>query len=329
MNGIMKFDNVYIKNWASVAGQKESEGPLKGGFDHMIYDEYFGKTSFEKAESEMCRICINTLLAKCGINTNDIDIALAGDLVNQCVATSYAAKHFEIPFLGLYGACSTAVESLLTAACIISSGNAENALCYASSHFCAAERQYRFPLEYGNQRTPTSQNTVTGCGAFLVSSNRSNIKLTCAVAGRISDNGITDQNNMGAAMATAAYDTIKRYIASQGSLTGTDLIATGDLGAEGHAICAELLERDGICTENILTDCGLMIYDISKQDVHAGGSGCGCVATVAAAKLLPMLQSGEVKKLMIIGTGALLNTNSVLQGESIPSVAHAIVLEKV
>lgn len=325
----MKFDSVYIKSWASVAGQKEAEGPLANMFDHMIYDEYFGKSSFEKAESEMCRICINTLLAKCGINTNDIDIALAGDLVNQCVATSYAAKHFKIPFLGLYGACSTAAESLLTAACIISSGNAENALCYASSHFCTAERQYRFPLEYGNQRTPTSQNTVTGCGAFLVSNAASDIKLTEAVVGVISDNGVTDQNNMGAAMATAAYDTIKRYAALHGSLNGIDMIATGDLGAEGHAICAELLKRGEIDFGGIFTDCGLMIYDIAKQDVHAGGSGCGCIATVAAAKLLPMLQNGEIKKLMLIGTGALLNTNSVLQGESIPSVAHAVVLEKV
>lgn len=329
MNEIMHFNSVYIKNWASVAGQKEAEGPLSSGFDHIIYDEYFGKPSFEKAEIEMCRLCINTLLAKSGVDASEIDIALAGDLVNQCVATSYAAKNFKIPFLGLYGACSTAVEGLLTAACIINGGNAKSALCYASSHFCTAERQYRFPLEYGNQRTPTSQNTVTGCGAFLISQAASDIRLSQAVVGKVSDNGITDQNNMGAAMATAAYDTLKRYIASQGSLKGIDLIATGDLGAEGHAICAELLKRDGICTDNILTDCGLMIYDISKQDVHAGGSGCGCVASVTAAKLLPMLRSGEIKKLMLIGTGALLNTNSVLQGESIPSVAHAIILEKV
>ncbi len=328
MNDIMQFNDVYIQNWASVVGQKEAEGPLYSGFDHMIYDEYFGKSSFEKAESEMCRLCVNTLLAKSGISAEDIDIALAGDLVNQCVATSYAAKNFRIPFLGLYGACSTAAESLLTAACIICSGNAENALCYASSHFCTAERQYRFPLEYGNQRTPTSQNTVTGCGAFLISRAKSDIKIAQAVVGRISDNGITDQNNMGAAMATAAYDTIKRYIAYQGTLDGVDLIATGDLGNEGHAICAELLKRDGICTTNILTDCGLMIYDISKQDVHAGGSGCGCVASVTAAKLLPMLRKGEIKRLMLIGTGALLNTNSVLQGESIPSVAHAVILER-
>lgn len=328
MKDIIELGNVYISNASSVVGQKEADGPIADCFDHLIYDEYFGKDTFEKAESEMCRLCINTLLAKSGLGAGSVNVMCAGDLVNQCVATSYAAKHFSIPYLGLYGACSTAAESLLIASSMISGGIIKNAVCYASSHFCTAERQYRFPLEYGCQRPPTSQNTVTGCGAFLLTDERTDIAVHSAVIGRISDNGIADQNNMGAAMATAAYDTIKRYHTSYG-IEGIDLIATGDLGAEGFNICRDLLLNDSIDVRSKMLDCGLMIYDRQKQDVHAGGSGCGCMAVVAAGKLLPMLKKGEINSLMLVGTGALLNTNSVLQGSSIPSIAHAVVLKRV
>lgn len=328
MMDIIHFGDVYIKASASVVGQKEAEGPISDSFDHLIADEYFGKDTFEKAETEMCRLCINTLLSKAAVSPCDIDVMLAGDLVDQCIATSYAAKHFGVPFLGLYGACSTSAEGLLTAACMIGGRKVRNAVCFASSHFCTAERQYRFPLEYGCQRPPTAQNTVTGCGAFLLTDEKSDIAITEGIIGRISDNGVTDQNNMGAAMATAAFDTIRRYALSK-DIRDIDLIATGDLGAEGFGLCSELLKREGIKLNDRLTDCGLMIYDREKQDVHAGGSGCGCMASVAAGKLIKMLEKREINSLMLVGTGALLNTGSVLQGESIPSIAHAVVLKKV
>ncbi len=329
MKKIITFNDVYLAQTATVVGKLESDGPIGGSFDIFSEDEYFGKNSFEKGETEMCRLCINTLLAKSGLIASDIDVALGGDLVNQCVATSYAAKMFDMPYLGLYGACSTIAEALLISSCLISGKSVSNALAFASSHFCTAERQYRFPLEYGAQRTPTSQNTVTGCGAYLLTNKKSDIRIKEGLIGTIIDNGITDQNNMGAAMATAAVDSIRSYFAqSEYNSDDFDAIVTGDLGQQGNAIAVEMLMRRGLNLRENMYDCGMMIYDLKAQDVHSGGSGCGCLAVVGAARFVKQMLWGSMTRVMFVGTGALLNQNSVLQGNTIPGIAHVVVLER-
>ncbi len=321
----INFKNVYIKASSTIVGKKEYEGPLKHRFDAYEEDEYFGCKSFEDAESEMVRRNLNLLAGKANIDFNSIDLILGGDLINQCVATSFAVSETNIPFLGLYGACSTIIEALICGSEFIENHNGNNAICFASSHFCAAERQYRFPLEYGSTRTPTSQNTVTGTGAFLISNEKQKIKIKSALIGRIIDKGVTDANNMGAAMACAAVDTIKRFFENEfNSINQFDLIATGDLGYEGNAIAREMLNLEGIILEENFTDCGMLIYDSLSQDTHSGGSGCGCIASVSAGHLIKMLEEGSAKNILAIGTGALLNPNSVFQKKSIPAIAHAI-----
>ncbi len=329
MRKIIRYNNVFIENAASVVGQKEAEGPLAAEFDLIDTDAYFGKPTFEKGESEMVRLTVNLLLSKCGRKPQDIDAVLCGDLVNQCASSSFGVKTFGIPHVGIYGACSTCAEGLALGGILIDSGGFEKVISLASSHFCTAERQYRFPLEYGNQRTPTAQNTVTGCGAFMLTGNRSVMRLESSLFGIISDNGVTDQNNMGAAMATAAVDTLSRYFyESNESIDDFDIIATGDLGYEGHGIATELLSHHGIKTDERFTDCGMLIYDAKRQDMHAGGSGCGCMATVLAGYFNRQMQQKQINRIMLIGTGALLNPNTVLQGESIPSVAHLVTIRR-
>ena len=324
-NKHLHFNNVYLNAASSLVGKKEFEGPLCKSFDAYCEDEYFGCKSFDEAESEMARQNINLLLNQANLSFKDIDIAFGGDLINQCTSTSYAINGSELPYIGLYGACSTAIESIICAGVFIESGFADKAIGVTSSHFCSAERQYRFPLEYGSIRTPTSQNTVTGSGAFLLSNCRSKIKVKNAIVGRIIDKGVTDANNMGAAMACAAVDTIKRFFEdSKLSPDDFDLISTGDLGYEGHSISREMLALEGIDIGANYTDCGILIYDKSKQDTHSGGSGCGCVGSVLAGHYFKLLREGTIKNLLVIGTGALLNPNSVFQSRSIPSIAHAV-----
>ena len=330
MRKLLKFKNVYIAASCATVGKKEYEGPLRGRFDSYDEDEYFGKKDFESAESEMARRNLNLLLAKAKSNYDDVDVVVGGDLVNQCTPTCFSLKGTGIPFLGLYGACSTIVESIICSAAFIENGYTSNAVAMASSHFCTAERQFRFPLEYGSTHTPTSQNTVTGAGAFLLENKRSNIKLESAVIGRIIDKGVTDANNMGAAMATAAADTAERFFINSGiSPSEIDLIVTGDLGIEGNAITQELLCRDGYITNSNFTDCGILIYDPEKQDTHSGGSGCGCMASVLASHLIKLMHEDKIKNLLAIATGALLNTDSVMQKRSIPGIAHAVYLRNI
>lgn len=318
-------ENVYINFSASTVGKKEYEGPLGKRFDLYEKDEYFGCKSFEEAESEMVRRNINLLLGKANLGHEDLDLIIGGDLINQCVATSFAIAETKVPFLGLYGACSTVIEAMICAGSFISNGYCDNAISMASSHFCASERQYRFPLEYGNTRTPTSQNTVTGTGAFMLSNKKSNIKLKSAVIGRIIDKGVTDANNMGAAMACAAVDTIKRFFENSDCTPNDfDIITTGDLGYEGHEIAREMLNLEDINLGNNFTDCGIMIYDRKKQDTHSGGSGCGCIASVLAGHIMKALEDGLIKNVLAIGTGALLNPNSVFGKRHIPAIAHAV-----
>ncbi len=323
----LHFNNVYLNYSSATVGKKEYEGPLGDRFDAYEKDEYFGCKSFEEAESEMVRRNINLLIGKANLSFDNIDLIIGGDLINQCVATSFAISDTKIPFLGLYGACSTAVEAIICGSSFIDGGYVNSTIGIASSHFCSSERQYRFPLEYGSIRTPTSQNTVTGTGAFLLSDNKSDIKVKSAIVGRIIDKGVTDANNMGAAMACAAVDTIKRFFEDDNP-NNFDLIITGDLGIEGHSIACEILKLDNLDLGNNFTDCGMLIYDKEKQDTHSGGSGCGCIASVLAGHIMRLFDEGAVKNVLAIGTGALLNPNSVFGKRHIPAVAHAIHLSK-
>lgn len=326
---LIKFDNVFIKDSASVCGIMEMHGPLSGYFDICEPDSYFGKKSWEEAETEMCCQTVNTLLAKTKTKEQEIDLMLGGDLLNQCTATGFTAAGYPTGYLGLYGACSTIAEALIIGSVFVDAQKAVNAIAFASSHFCSSERQFRYPLEYGSQRTPTSQNTVTAAGAFLLTGSPQDICVSSAMIGRVRENGITDANNMGAAMATAAVDTILAYFDKSGEKPSDfDIISTGDLGREGYEIACELFKRCGLDTAGRFTDCGMLIYDMEKQDVGSGGSGCGCAASVCGGFYMNKLKRKEIKKLLLVGTGAMLSPKTVLQKLPIPSVAHAVCIER-
>ncbi len=325
MKDLLFFKNVYVNAASATVGKKEAEGPLADRFDGYETDEYFGCKSFEEAESEMVRRNINLLMSKTDSTFNDVDVIIGGDLINQCTATSFAVAKTNVSYLGLYGACTTFIESIICASAFIKSNNIDSAISIASSHFCSAERQYRFPLEYGSIRTPTAQNTVTGTGAMYLSNKPSSLSVKSAVIGRIIDKGITDANNMGAAMACAAVDSIKRFFKDgHHAPEDFDLIVTGDLGYEGHAIAKEMLGLENINLGDRFSDCGIMIYDKDKQDTHCGGSGCGCIASVLSGHIIRMFEEKKIKNVLAIGTGALLNPNSVFQKQPIPGIAHAV-----
>ncbi len=326
--GIIRFNEVYINEAASVVGVDEGKGPLGNCFDLRESDMRFGESSWEMAEAEMSRRCIELLLHKSGKKAEDVALITGGDLLNQCIASAFAVSGSEIPFLGLYGACSTCAEGLIVASAMAEKTD-KSVISFASSHFCSAEKQYRFPLEYGGQRTPTSQATVTGCGSFLLS-KKGKIKVSEGMIGKVKDGDIHDANNMGAAMAPAAVDTLLRYFEESGtSPTDYDLIATGDLGVEGHELAKELLLKVGIVPGDCFTDCGILIYDMKKQDVHSGGSGCGCSAVVTAGHFCTLLKQGSINNMLLIGTGALLSKISAFQGNVIPAVAHLVKLEAI
>jgi stage V sporulation protein AD len=316
-----------IVGFGNVVGKKEHDGPLGQRFDAHCQDDYFGEKSWEKAERAMQEQALQNALKRAGKNADDLDFLLAGDLLNQCISSSFAARSAKAPFLGLYGACSTMGESLLLASMLVDGGFGTLAAAVTSSHFCTAERQYRTPVAYGGQRTPTAQWTVTGAGAVIVASRGSGPRVTHATVGKIVDKGVTDANNMGAAMAPAAYDTLQAHFQDTGrSPEYYDLIVTGDLGKLGHEIVTDFFAQDGVKLPNY-SDCGLLIYDLERQDVHCGGSGCGCAASVLTGHLLPALKKGELKRVLFCPTGALLSPTSTQQGESIPSVCHAVALE--
>ncbi len=316
--------NSGIEAAASVVGKNEFQGPLGALFDMHDDSDRFDTDTWEKAESEMQRRAFGLAMKKAGVREDDIGALFAGDLLNQCVASSYGLLEYNIPFLGLYGACSTSVEGLLLASVYHSAGHAEKTAVVVSSHYCSAERQYRSPVEYGAQRTPTAQWTVTGAGAFVVG-NGGKAKIRAAMPGIVVEKGINDAANMGAAMAPAALDTLKRFFGESGTKPKDyDLIVTGDLGYEGGAILCDLMLADGYDIRNNYTDCGMLIYSKSEQDKHAGGSGCGCAATVTAAYLLPKIESGELSNVLLMATGAMMSPMSIMQGEAIPAVAHLI-----
>ena len=313
---------------ACTVGGKEGEGPLKDSFDTISDDSYFGEKTWEKAESRMIKNTVASVLAKAALSPGDIELAFAGDLVNQCTVSSFGLRESGIPYFGVYGACSTMAETLALASMAVSSGFASNAMAVTSSHFSTAERQYRMPLEYGGQRPPTSQWTVTGCGALIISSGGAGPRVTGITPGVITDAGITDANNMGAAMAPAAHDTLTAHFEDFGRTPSYyDLIVTGDLGFTGADILRDLCRRDGVELGSGYTDCGMLIFDREKQDVHSGGSGCGCSASVLSGYILNGMRSGRWKKVLFAATGALLSPTTTMQGESVPSIACAVSIE--
>lgn len=314
-----------ITTWASVVGKKESEGPLSSYFDYKTNDTLFGEKSWEQAEKKMQQLALDTLATKAGLQKHQFSLVYSGDLLNQCIGSSFSLCNTGIPHLGLYGACSTMAESLLLAAMSVSGGFFDRVVAMTSSHFASSERQYRFPLGYGGQRTPTAQWTVTGSGAALVCANGSGPKIHSCTIGTVMELGIKDACNMGAAMAPAACSTIKAHMEDlKMRPEDYDLIVTGDLGALGKAALLELARRDGMELEDRLMDCGTMIYDFVQQDVHSGGSGCGCSAVTLCGYLLDAINNGKLRKILFCGTGALLSPTSTQQGFSIPGVCHAV-----
>lgn len=312
---------------AAVGGKREGEGSLKDCFDRVSADSYFGEESWERAESHMIRECFDLACNKAGLAAAP-DYIIAGDLLNQCVSSAFAMKDSGAPYFGVYGACSTMAESLTLAAMLVDGGYAETACAVTGSHFCTAERQYRYPLEYGGQRTPTSQWTVTGAGAAIVGALGRGPYISHVTTGRIVDAGINDANNMGAAMAPAAYDTLCAHFADTGRAPEYyDAIFTGDLGALGHDIVQDMFAADGVKLGARYMDCGVLIYDLRTQDVHAGGSGCGCCASVLCGHILPAMRKGIWKRVLVAATGALMSSTSAQQGASIPGICHAVAIE--
>ena len=317
-----------IRSYASIAGQKEASGPLGHTFDETFTDDTLGQKSWERAEAKMLERATDLALSKAKVYADGVDVFLGGDLLNQIVSSGYTARQLGIPFLGLYGACSTMAESLLLGAMLIDGGFADTALCATCSHFSTAERQYRFPLELGNQRTPTAQWTVTGAGATLLGRESPlPLCIESVTIGSVWDLRQTDANNMGAAMAPAAMQTLKSHLDDLHRIPEDyDLIVTGDLGRVGYDLMKLLCRKEGIELDQRYIDCGCEIFDVS-QDVHSGGSGCGCSAVSLNGWLLGRMLKGEIRKMLFLATGALMSPTMSQQGESIPGVAHAVSLE--
>ncbi len=311
---------------AAIGGKKESEGPLAGSFDYLCEDSYFGEKTWEKAESALQKLAFFHAMNKAGLSPRNLDYIFAGDLLNQCVASAFSMQDTEVPFFGLYGACSTMAEGLSLAAMAVDGGYADAVCALTSSHFCSAERQFRTPLEYGNQRTPTAQWTATASGAAVLSSSGSSGPyITHVTTGKIRNAGVCDANNMGCAMAPAAYDTISTHLQDLNLQPNAyDLIVTGDLGYVGHGILIDFFSRDGVDIAPVYNDCGLLLYDRQRQDVHAGASGCGCGASVLCGWILDGMRAGRWNKVLFCATGALMSPVSTGQGQSIPGICHAV-----
>lgn len=322
-----RYDRASIQSYAAVVGKAENEGPYGGEFDEVIEDNKGGADTWEQAEAGFQKRAVGHVLRKSGLDPENIGVMFAGDLLNQCVSSSYGLKDYYIPFLGIYGACSTFAEGLLLSGAMVNAGYVDNAIAVTSSHFSSAERQFRFPLNYGGVRPPTAQWTATASGAVLVSTTGKPPFIRAATVGKIEDMGVTDVNNMGAAMAGAAYDTLSRHFTHMGSHPQDyDLIITGDLGLVGSELLHDLFKRDGVDIEKYHKDCGLMLFDRASQDVHAGGSGCGCSASMMCGHFLKRIESGELDRVLFCATGALMSTTMVQQGGSIPGIAHAVEL---
>lgn len=314
-----------VTAWSSTVGQKESEGPLGSCFDIAEPDARFGQTTWEQAESELQRRTLHLLFEKAGICAEDVSCLFAGDLINQCTSSTYALRHLDLPYYGIFGACSTFAEGMQLAAAMVCGMDLPRCAVLTSSHYSSAERQFRFPLAYGGQRTPNAQWTCTAAGAVLLGPTGAPPYIRGICAGRIRDLGITDASNMGAAMAPAAADTIARYLsATRTRPSDYDAIVTGDLGITGSRLLIQLMEQNGYELRGVHRDCGVMMFDQNRQDTHAGGSGCGCSASIICGYFLPRLQSGALHNVLYAATGALLSPMLCQQGESIPGICHAV-----
>ena len=328
-NQTIKFNNPpTILETASIVGPKEANGPLSKYFDKTLEDEFWGENSWEKAESKMIKEASNLAISKSNLPISDINFCLAGDLLNQCISSNFGLREINIPFFGIFGACSTFAESLCLGSILVESNAANNVLCSVSSHFCSAEKQFRFPLELGNQRPQSAQWTVTGSGCAIISKTGQGPYITHITPGKIIDMGIKDSNNMGAAMAPAALDTLITHFKDTGrNPSYYDGIFTGDLGYVGKEILTELALSKGYNINSNYNDCGVLIFDKDSQDTHSGGSGCACAATVFSGYLFNQLKEKKYKKILLIATGALTNSTTAQQGESIPGIAHAVSIE--
>ena len=320
----------HIISSASVVGPKEGEGPLGEWFDLVAPAADFGEETWEAAESTMQKEALQTAVGKAGLNASKIRYLFGGDLLAQLIATSFGNGESNIPLFGLYGACSTCGESLALAAMTVAGGYAEHAAALTSSHFGSAEKEFRFPLGYGNQRPLSASWTVTGSGAFVLAAKGGHVKISGVTPGKIVDMGVKDNMNMGACMAPAAADTIaQNLIDFERKPESYDRIITGDLGSIGQQILLDLLAKRGFDIAQQHMDCGIEIYDAQRQDTHAGGSGCGCAAVVLSAMILPKLRKGIWKRVLFVPTGALLSKVSFNEGQSVPGIAHGVVLEHI
>ena len=317
-----------ILSYAAVGGKKEGQGPLGRQFDAIFEDAHLGEDTWEKAESALQREAFTRALDKTGLSKSQVQVLFAGDLLNQNIASTFGLREMGVPLLGQFGACSTMGQTLAMAAIFVDSGAADLCGAVTSSHFCTAERQFRFPLDYGGQRAPTSQWTATASGAVVVGRGSRGVRVSAVCIGRVQDLGVTDMNNMGAAMAPAAADTLSRFFTDTGTRPEEyDLIVTGDLGLVGSRLCRELMAGNGQPLGGNYTDCGLLLFDRETQDVHAGGSGCGCSASVLCSHILPQMEQGVWRRVLFCPTGALMSPTSSQQGESIPGICHVVLLE--
>ena len=316
-----------IGNYA-IVGEKEGHGTFKDYYDYIMKDDLFGEKTFEHAERKIIEHAISHSIEKAKLTINDIDLIVGGDLLNQIISMSFTARYFDRPFFGIYGACSTMAESLAIGAALVNAEYLKNVVCATGTHFSSVERQYRFPLELGNQRPPTSQWTVTGAGSSVVSLSGEGHKITMATFGKVTDYGIKDVNNMGAAMAPAAMSTLISHFQDTNTTPDDyDLILTGDLGKLGSEILMDLMEHNGYKLGKNYNDCGQMIYN-NNQKTFQGGSGAGCSASVLNSFVLKKMDEGVFKKVLFAATGALLSTLSSQQGDSVPGICHAVVIEK-
>lgn len=328
MNSI-EFDDVYLRSCSAVSGPKEGDGPYGKYFDYAYKDNYIGQESWEQAEIKLQQHSVELTIEKAGLDSNQIDLIVGGDLNNQIAITNYAMRSYPSPYLGVFAACSTCTESILVASTFIDGGYGENALCVTSSHNCTSERQFRYPTEYGGQKPNTMTSTATGAGSCIVSRIPSGIKVTRCTIGKIVDPDLMDAQDMGRTMAPAAAATFLAHLKDFNiSPNEYDLILTGDLSKYGSDIFKKIVYEYGINTLNNYKDAGLMLYDIEKQSVFAGGSGCGCVTLITFGYVVNALRTGVFNKVLIIATGALMNPILVAQNESIPAIAHAVVLER-
>lgn len=318
-------DKIKVASYGNIVGKFEGEGPLSKYFDMIVNDEYFGEKTYEKAETKMQKTALNSALQKGVLKASDLDLIASGDLLNQCISSSYSVRDNDVPFIGLFGACSTMALSTIVASLSVECGYSRYAAGVTSSHFCSAERQFRQPLEYGGQRTPSAQRTVTAGAAVIVGGEKGNININRITLGSVIDFLVTDANNMGAAMAPAAADTLMHYFEDTNTVPNDyDMILSGDLGSVGASILRDMMNEKGFELKNNYNDCGLMIFDNEKQDTHAGGSGCGCSGAVLTGYVLPKLASKELKNVLFMSTGALMSPTASQQGESIPAVAHLV-----